>query len=284
VRFGHEIAVGIRRVRPLNALLPVRFVLGREPVQFRGRQVIVGVVHPQGPQKPLFQKVPQPVSGQDLDQASDDVVRAGVFPSLPGLEIQGEFGQTPHEIGDGFLLLLKPGDAQIFVAGGPAVGVGEPRRMGHQLSDRDGPLGRNPLVRGSHPFVVVRGYCDVHVRELREVLLDRIPQVKTSFLPQDQRRGAGDRFGHGGDSKDRIADHGLVLFDVTIPHGLVMDDFALPRQQGDRPGDPPFLDVSAQGFMDTIQAGGGQTHVLGRDHGVHAPRRGSPAASGNLAR
>ena len=102
--------------------------------------------------------------------------------------------------------------------------------MGQQMAHRDVTLHRD-RVKGVRIAVP-----NLHLREVRQELSDRIVELKISIFVTDHRRHGGNRLGHGIKSENRILGHRLSGFDVHLASAVEKGAFAAPVNHSRKPG------------------------------------------------
>ena len=120
--------------------------------------------------------------------------------------------------------------------------------MGHQVVERDRPLGRNGVVQraadvGHHP----------HLGQLRQPLGDRIGQREPAFVDEGHRRGDGDRLGHGCNAEHRVALHRQARLDVAVAEFVDLQYLAGLPYQRDRPGEQARVDRLVYGCTVAVE-------------------------------
>jgi hypothetical protein len=77
-----------------------------------------------------------------------------------------------------------------------------PEAEGQQVAEGDRAVGRHGVVERA-----VDGAQHPAVGQLRQPAVDRLVEAKDALLDQNHRRRGGDRLGHRGDAKNRVAPH-----------------------------------------------------------------------------
>ena len=169
------------------------------PGELRLRREEGGVDHVERAEQAALQDLAERSAFDDFDDAPEHVGGEAVLPDLARLMHERKrghrldiFGQRPvriHDVRrlDQLLDRRRAGEA-----------VGQPRRVAHQVLDRDRPLERRKIE------LVAVGDADLHVGEGGDVFRDRIGDEKPPLLDQHHRRDRNDRLGHRIDAEDRV--------------------------------------------------------------------------------
>ena len=123
----------------------------------------------------------------------------------------GERDARTHQRGE---LLLR--DAELLIA--PRVVLGEPRRHGQEMPQRDGRrIGRQRS----------------QAAQFGDIPLDGIIERELALVTQLQDRHRRERFGHAGDAEHRVTPHRLAALDIAQPDGADVGELAV---DDDAPG------------------------------------------------
>ena len=159
--------------------------------------------------------------------SAQDVGRDTVGETLAGLVGEREAGDARHEVRER-RRLREPRVVVELLDGAVAEVVGEARRVGEEVLDRDGVLGV-----GEEGLLRRPARQDLHVGELRQVVPDRVVELEPRLLEQDERSDAGEDLRHRVDAADRVPLHGEAGPDVAHPIGLPIHDPPVAGHQGD---------------------------------------------------
>ena len=107
---------------------------------------------------------------------------------------------------------------------------------------------------------------DLHVRELRQELGDRVRQAQQSALHQLQGRDGRDRLGHGLQLEQIVNAHRTLRVQIGKTMGFQRDQLAVARQQRHGAGHLVFALHAGDEGIDSGHALAGQALVLGRGH------------------
>ncbi len=183
------------------------------------------------------------------------------MPFAAGLSVQRQLCDPLDELVQRVVDVEHIGFALQFIDRGVAENsVGETAGVGHQLPHRH----RMLLILQSHvPFLVQGEY--LQVRELGNVLGDRIVELPFSLLEQHHHGHPRDGLAHGIDAKDAVLLHGRVGRDVALTHGFELHHLAVARDQGDDAGEAALIHEALHALGEPSQpfAGHGDAFRLG---------------------
>ena len=129
--------------------------------------------------------------------------------------------------------------------------------MGRQLLDGDWPC------RFGLDLAVLFSEVDLHLRELRQVLRDRIGHQEVPLLEEHHHGGAGDGLGLRVEAEDGVPLHREPGLDVAQAGRLEMHDLPLPGDEGDRSRNMAGVDQPAEALADPLQALARHADALG---------------------
>jgi len=110
--------------------------------------------------------------------------------------------------------------------------------VGEQVADGDGPLEAREFR-----LIASAGIDDLEVAQFGNVIGGGVVQAETAFFEQDQRRHAGDDFGHRVNAKDGVGRHRRAGFEVAVTERGEIGDFAFARDERNGAGVLVVVDV-----------------------------------------
>jgi hypothetical protein len=127
-----------------------------------------------------------------------------------------------------------------------------------QIANADWAVGRD--IAHTRSSAVVEHF---DIGERRDVLRDRVAQLKAPFLEQHQYRRARDWLGHGVDAKQRIVAHGRASGNIGHTAGFEMHRLAAPRHQRNHPGQLALVDITLHHSVDPAKSRGRESLAFG---------------------